>query len=297
MRKNAEEYFSVGEFAKLFNLSKQTLFYYERNKIFQPAFIDQNGYRYYALEQYFVFEIIATLRKLGLPLQKIAAYVKRRDIDALQRIFAEKQKECDRQIEIATRNRRNLQVKIDRLEQVKKIRVDKITLENAPEEYLIVDKFLHLDASMKEKIKLVARHNFPFSTSQVLNEYLMGYILDRQDVLRQDFSNISRLFTKVSHPEEYRNVAVKPAGLYATIFTPKGYHVNYKKALKKLFDFIELNRLQVVGHAYITQLRNYWSTDNPDGYITQIAIHVDYAEEPEADGPQALTGCENSGCS
>ena len=53
MNKLSETYFTIGEFASLFKLSKQTLFYYERNNILRPAYIDENGYRYYSLEQYF----------------------------------------------------------------------------------------------------------------------------------------------------------------------------------------------------------------------------------------------------
>ena len=55
MNKLSETYFTIGEFASLFKLSKQTLFYYERNNILRPAYIDENGYRYYSLEQYFIF--------------------------------------------------------------------------------------------------------------------------------------------------------------------------------------------------------------------------------------------------
>lgn len=84
MNKLSEKYFTIGEFASLFKLSKQTLFYYERNNILRPAYIDENGYRYYSLEQYFIFDIIINMRKLGIPLKDIAAYLQTRDINALQ---------------------------------------------------------------------------------------------------------------------------------------------------------------------------------------------------------------------
>ena len=61
MNKLSETYFTIGEFASLFKLSKQTLFYYERNNILRPAYIDENGYRYYSLEQYFIFDIIINI--------------------------------------------------------------------------------------------------------------------------------------------------------------------------------------------------------------------------------------------
>ena len=83
MNKLSETYFTIGEFASLFKLSKQTLFYYERNNILRPAYIDENGYRYYSLEQYFIFDIIINMRKLGIPLKEIADYIQNRDVNAL----------------------------------------------------------------------------------------------------------------------------------------------------------------------------------------------------------------------
>ncbi len=76
MNKLSETYFTIGEFASLFKLSKQTLFYYERNNILKPSYIEENGYRYYSLEQYFIFDIIINMRKLGIPLKEIADYIK-----------------------------------------------------------------------------------------------------------------------------------------------------------------------------------------------------------------------------
>ena len=129
---------------------------------------------------------------------------------------------------------------------------------------------------MKEKIKLVAKHNYPFAVSEILNEYLMGYILPYEKLKAGLLSDITSIFTKVSYPDEYNNVKIKPEGLYASIFTPNGYHVNYKNTIKKLFAFIDLNFLEIVGDLYIEQLRNYWSTESSQQYVTKIMIPVDY---------------------
>ena len=147
---------------------------------------------------------------------------------------------------------------------------------NHEKEYIVVSKFTDLNSSMKEKIKLVAKHNYPFAVSEILNEYLMGYILPYEKLKAGLLSDITSIFTKVSYPDEYNNVKIKPEGLYASIFTPKGYHVNYKNTIKKLFNFIDLNSLEIVGDLYIEQLRNYWSTESSQQYVTKIMIPVDY---------------------
>lgn len=91
---------------------------------------------------------------------------------------------------------------------------------------------------MKEKIKLVAKHNYPFAVSEILNEYLMGYILPYEKLKAGLLSDITSIFTKVSYPDEYNNVKIKPEGLYASIFTPNGYHVNYKNTIKNFLPLL-----------------------------------------------------------
>ena len=49
-------YFTTGEFAKLFNVSKSTLFYYDEVGVFSPIIREENDYRFYAVEQIEVFE-------------------------------------------------------------------------------------------------------------------------------------------------------------------------------------------------------------------------------------------------
>ena len=42
-----KDLFTTGEFAGICNVNKQTLFYYDREGIFCPEVIAENGYRYY----------------------------------------------------------------------------------------------------------------------------------------------------------------------------------------------------------------------------------------------------------
>ena len=72
---NTKEYFTAGELAALFNISKQALLFYNKHELISPEFIGKNGYRYYSLGQYFTLEIIVNLRKLGIPLQHIQEYL------------------------------------------------------------------------------------------------------------------------------------------------------------------------------------------------------------------------------
>ena len=45
MSEHLKKYFNTGEFAKLCNVKKQTLFHYDDIGIFSPEIKDHNGYR------------------------------------------------------------------------------------------------------------------------------------------------------------------------------------------------------------------------------------------------------------
>lgn len=74
-----DNYFSTGEFAKLCNVNKKTLFYYDEIGLFKPEIVKENGYRYYSVYQLEVFDIIHTLRDLGVPLKQIKSFIDERN--------------------------------------------------------------------------------------------------------------------------------------------------------------------------------------------------------------------------
>ena len=65
-------YYSIGEVAKITNVSIQTLRYYDKIGIFKPAYIDpENNYRYYKDGQLFYLDIIKSLKFIGTSLDDI----------------------------------------------------------------------------------------------------------------------------------------------------------------------------------------------------------------------------------
>ena len=69
MNENFNKYFNTGEFAKLCNVKKQTLFHYDDIGIFSPEIKDDNGYRYYSYQQFDIFNVITILKEINMPLE------------------------------------------------------------------------------------------------------------------------------------------------------------------------------------------------------------------------------------
>lgn len=62
-----KELYSIGETARLFGISTQTLRFYDRKGILSPVYTDpETGYRYYSYMQFHIIDRIKYLQGFGL---------------------------------------------------------------------------------------------------------------------------------------------------------------------------------------------------------------------------------------
>ncbi|MDE6181860.1 MAG: MerR family transcriptional regulator, partial [Eubacteriales bacterium] len=83
MNEILEKYLTISQFAKIYNVNKKTLIYYDEIDLFKPAIVKDNGYRFYTIYQIAIFEVILVLKELGMPLKKIKEYLDKRSKDEL----------------------------------------------------------------------------------------------------------------------------------------------------------------------------------------------------------------------
>lgn len=83
-----KEYYTAGELARLFNIPKQTMLYYDKMGVLQPEFIAENGYRYYATPQYLTLEIILFLRKMDISVPDIRNFLQHKSREEILKVIA-----------------------------------------------------------------------------------------------------------------------------------------------------------------------------------------------------------------
>ena len=133
LEKNMKWTFTTGEFAKLCGVSKQTLLYYDRVGIFQPERVLENGYRVYTYLQFETFNVIATLREMGTPIQEIKSYLDRRSPEEFIRLFAQQKRELEETLQNMERIHRMMESKIATTQDALQVDETKILLEKQPE--------------------------------------------------------------------------------------------------------------------------------------------------------------------
>ncbi|MDO5329762.1 MAG: MerR family transcriptional regulator [Coriobacteriia bacterium] len=63
--------YKIGEFSKLAKTTIKTLRYYESQGLFEPAYVDDNGYRYYEADQLLDLSKLVRYRQIGLSISDI----------------------------------------------------------------------------------------------------------------------------------------------------------------------------------------------------------------------------------
>ena len=90
--------FTTGQFARMHRINPRTLHYYDTAGIFSPAEKGENGYRYYTAAQSATLELLLTLRELGMPLEEVGRYLKKRSLPALQTLLRRQEREIETSI-------------------------------------------------------------------------------------------------------------------------------------------------------------------------------------------------------
>jgi len=88
-----KNYFSIGETAKLNEITPKALRLYDKMGILKPAYIDKDsGYRYYSADQFIHIDVIKYSKSIGIPLKEIKEIFDKSDTKLFMN-FLQKQEE------------------------------------------------------------------------------------------------------------------------------------------------------------------------------------------------------------
>ncbi|WP_105176075.1 MULTISPECIES: MerR family transcriptional regulator [Clostridium] len=272
MSEKLKKYFNTGEFAKLCNVKKQTLFHYDAIGIFSPEIKDKNGYRYYSHHQFEIFNVIMILKGINMPLKDIRSYLDNRTPDSLINLFKNKMLEIDNEIENLNRIKELMQTKIDVTEKSYKIDPLKISLEFKEEEHLILSKSIE-NVSYNEYLRSVSEH-MKYCTSNKLNtSYSLGAMINKKNILQGVKENYSYLYTKIDPKLNCSSIFIKPNGIYAIAYH-KGNYETIDSTYKKIISFLDSFNLNIGDYAYEECILDEASVIGFENYLTEISVEV-----------------------
>ena len=263
---------TVSQFAKLHNVNKRTLHYYDEIGIFSPDYKGDNGYRYYDYMQGVDFEYIKMLKELNMGLDEIKKYIDSPNEEDFKEIADVKIKEIDREIRTLNRRREVLEDKLNKLNKCDEVRKkNSIKVIDCEEQKFFFTPFKFEDDDLKQLIAHI-------KDVWTVDEYCkgIGSFVSVDKIKRGEFEEYDGLFIEMLEDMESKNTKntiIKPKGKYIC-----AYHMGDWDTLPNFYGeivkYAEGNNLTLVGYSFEIGMNDFAISDMED-YITQIMIRVE----------------------
>ncbi len=281
--KFSNNFFTAGELAQLTGISKQLLIYYDKNKIFSPAFTAENGYRYYSLNQYFILEILITLRKMGLSLQEIRDYINNRGIEDLTRLYTHKIREYSDTIADLQRKSLSLKNRVEHLNSLKELAIDEFLIYHISDELQYVSVDISMKWSVKKRVTEIAEYMLPHLKDETsLNDNIAGVCLQKDCLTRNSSYKLPHYSILIDlkaaklgrHTKE--KIITVSSGLYLSINIPAHFGVIPKEYKDMILDFLDRNNLDITSDIFCFPLTNYWMVMSGEKELSRVIMKVAY---------------------
>lgn len=260
---------TVSQFAKLHNVNKRTLHYYDEIGIFSPDYKGENGYRYYDYMQGVDFEYIKMLKELNMGLDEIKKYIDNPNEEDFKEIAEVKIKEIDQEIKLLNRRKEVLEDKLQKLSKCDEVRnKNYIKVVECEEEKFFYTPFKFEDDDLKQLISHI-------KDVWTVDEYCkgIGSFVSVEKIQRGEFEEYDGLFIEMLDDIDSDNMIIKPKGKYIC-----AYHMGDWDTLPKFYGeivkYAEENNLTLVGYSFEIGMNDFAISDMKD-YITQIMIRVE----------------------
>ncbi|MGM0900380.1 MAG: MerR family transcriptional regulator [Bacillota bacterium] len=267
--------FTIGEMAKLHNMTMKTLRYYDEIGLLEPIQIDaSNGYRYYSTEQFEQLNTIQYLKKLGFSLKEIKGHLDHRDIDGFLELLEKQKKLTEQKIKELERVSRRFQNRINDIKSAQEIielEVVKIVKINERQIVRLMEK-IHSEPEMEVSLRQL--ENLANMNSSIFIGGV-GLTVDVNDLKNQNFKYNSIFILTEEEDIQSPLVTTFQKGTYASIYY-RGDHNNSLPYYKILLDYIQKNDLQIIGDAIERTIIDHYISKNKEDYLTEIQIQVTY---------------------
>ena len=277
-------YFTAGELAGIFNISKQSLLYYDKVQLLSPDFISENGYRHYSVQQFLDLEIIVNLRALDISIANIKDYLAHRSKEKFMAMLAQKTAECEEIIRKNQETCKTIEHISSDINKNDKYVCRQITLSWHQEHLLRVTTLTPADDAKKRIVKF-ARHTQKQAHNKAILPNHTGWTMSQENFFdKQDFFRSDAFFSCVKSAPTHQKVIKKilPAGLYLEIIFQGTFYQNGPALVQRIKKFLQANELRPISNIYVLPLENHWFSNESSRYLNKIFLRVEYINPYEA---------------
>lgn len=263
--------FSIGQFARLHEINKKTLMWYDEIGLLKPAVTKENGYRYYTYHQSSVLEVILMLRDLDIPISDIQIFLRNRSAATFENLLAENIAKIERRIANLHTMREIFAEKQRDMENLHRLDLSEISIiEKEKPNHLVTVATSKAPSFDEDTEKIIAQaRKYGLHRLQDATYGAMRHVekLYRGESVKCDF-----LYIQMPFPLQKEGLHIQPKGKYLRAFS-FGSWDNLPNRYQEMIAYAKQNGLDLYGFSYEKGI-NEVVIDTVEEYIMQIEIPI-----------------------
>ena len=266
--------FPIGEVSKLFHISVSSLRHYENIGLLSPEYISpDSGYRYYSTEQFEVLNTIRYLRALDMPLNEIEDFLKNKDISLIsEKLRQQKQAVLKKQQELK-RIEQKIERRLSWLSDAQSTPLDAISLIQLPPCRIVwVDGSLKISSSRDMETSIRKLDNSDAEAVVFLGKVGLG--ISAEHLEERQTGQYDGIFLILDQEDIYKGKTLDLPETLCVRLRFRGSHTEAQVQYKKILEYIENHKMQIVGFSREITLIDYGITNDTEKFVTEICIPV-----------------------
>ncbi|CUO00238.1 MULTISPECIES: MerR family transcriptional regulator [Clostridium] len=270
-----ESKFSIGEIAKIHNVSVQTLRHYDKIGLLTPSYINkETGYRYYSSKDFVIIDLIKQCKSMGLSLDEIKDIIHNyTSLDSILDIMKKQKDIIDKKINELNTIKNNISFLEKRINESLEEGINVIFIKEYPKREFIkynnTNRFtVEFEINLSKALADAERKYNNFNKE-------LAFVTSFNDFRRDDktiYKAMMLSFTDMISIDEKEKFII-PKGKYLTINFDDDYK-DTKKYYTKIMNYIRENNIKVKGDFYEIYAMTRVGNDGREKSLGKLQIEV-----------------------
>ena len=265
--------FSIGEIAKIFNISTQTLRLYDRINLLKPSYINnETGYRYYSIGQFVNLECIKRCKAMGFSLDEIKELIHNdSSIDSTLELIKKQKLYINEKMQELRLMEEQLNNVEDKIQGSVRLPFNKIYFTYNDER--VFKKFKENIVTLEETEIASREVILALEEKNTVLKYDISFIVPYKSVIN-NHENISKsILVQQSNNKDSKekNLVKMPAGRYLTMYFDDS-NIDNRKYYNQMLNYIKVNNIQVYGDFLETTIVLRVNKDGNENTLAKLEI-------------------------
>lgn len=267
-----ESTFHIGELSDLFNISVDSIRYYEKNGLIRPTRNKNNGYREYSLDDFQTLVMIRELLGLNFHKQQISEFLKNRTVSGTMNMLDVELSIIEEKINTLQQKKEQITNRLHALQIIRSESADTSiqlkTFEKRPIAMISTDNLpdAYVDYTMVQYMK---QKKIQLNTIGFCDCYTLDLEHSNPD---SEYYRTENVFFLTGHTNTDTDTFL-PAGRYLCLF----YHGSLKKTkqlMPSLYAYAGEHHLTVTGHPMELCHIDSYETNKESEYVIELELPV-----------------------